>query len=366
MTIAISELCKVIERFAPLQLQESYDNAGLIIGNPQAIVTGILISLDCTEEVLEEAMQKKCNVVVCHHPIVFSGLKKITGKNYVERTVIKAIKNDIAIYAAHTNLDNVLKGVNNKIADKIGLVNRKILNPLPGGLLKLVTFCPAKQAGKVRAALFEAGAGMIGNYSECSFNIRGMGTFKAGMGADPYVGKIGEPHTEEEERIEVIFPAGVQSELVKQLLSAHPYEEVAYDIYALNNPNPYMGAGLVGELESPEAENEFLKRLKTVFKAGCIRYTHLLNKSVKKVAVCGGSGSFLLQNAIKTGADIFITGDFKYHQFFDADKRILIADIGHYESEQFTGELFYELLTKSFTTFAVRLSETCTNPINYL
>ena len=362
----IREVIKCIENIAPLSLQESYDNAGLIVGNDSVEVTGVLICLDSTEAVVEEAIKTKCNLIVAHHPIVFSGLKKINGKNYVERTIIKAIKNDIAIYAAHTNLDNVQSGVNAIICQKLGLKNTRILSPKKSLLKKLVTFCPTLHADKVRQALFAAGSGQIGNYDECSFNAEGFGTFRASADSTPFVGEKGVQHREKEIRIETIFESYRESQVLAALKESHPYEEVAYDIYLLDNFYQAVGSGMIGELETPLSEMKFIDQVKKSMNAGSIRYTPLLGGDVSTVAVCGGSGSFLLNDAIRQGAQVFISADFKYHQFFDADGRIVIADIGHYESEQFTKELFYDLLKKNFSTFALRLSEVKTNPVHYL
>ncbi|MEO5571401.1 MAG: Nif3-like dinuclear metal center hexameric protein [Bacteroidia bacterium] len=361
----IEEIINVIEKFAPTSYQESYDNAGLITGDAGAEVTGVLISLDSTEEIIEEAIRKKCNVVLAHHPIIFSGLKKITGSNYVERTVIKAIQNNIAIYAAHTNLDNVAHGVNKKICDQLGLINCKILAPKKSLLRKLVTFIPGGHLEKVRAAIFSAGAGTIGNYDECSFNAEGTGTFRAGIGADPFVGKIGERHNEKEIRIETVFEAIHQSQIIMALIASHPYEEVAYDIYPLDNTYQHIGSGMIGDLENEMDEKDFLSMIKQSMNAGCIRHTRLRGKKVRKAAVCGGAGSFLLNDAIRQGAQFFVSADFKYHQFFDADDKIVIADIGHYESEQFTKDIFYNLIKEKFPTFALHFAETVTNPVSY-
>jgi dinuclear metal center YbgI/SA1388 family protein len=361
----IKDITDHIESFAPLALQESYDNAGLITGDKNAEVKAALICLDSTEEVIDEAIALGCNLVIAHHPIVFGGLKKINGKNYVERVIIKAIKNDIAIYACHTNLDNVSNGVNQKIASKLGLVNTQILSPKTGVLKKLVTFVPTEHAEKLRSALFEVGCGKIGNYDSCSYNLGGEGTFRANDKAKPFVGAKGELHTEAEVRVETIFESWREGAVKKALRSAHPYEEPAFDIYSLNNSMKTTGSGMVGDLERGLSGQDFLNHLKTSMKAGMVRHTNLLNRELKKVAVCGGSGSFLLHDAIAAGADVFVTADFKYHQFFDAENKIVICDIGHYESEQFTSELFYEVIQEKFTTFALHLSKINTNPINY-
>ncbi len=364
--MTVKEITRIIETFAPLAFQESYDNAGLIIGHPDDEISGVLITLDITEEVLDEAIRKNANLIIAHHPIIFSGLKKLNGKNYIERCVAKAIKNDLSIYAAHTNLDSVFGGVNSKICEKLHLQNCHMLSPAPNFLKKLVTFVPSADADKVRRALFDAGAGDIGNYDSCSYNLDGKGTFRGNELTNPYAGKKNQLHVEEETRIETIFPKHLQSGIISALLKAHPYEEVAYDIYPLDNDFAQTGIGMIGELAEPVDEVQFLRKLKNIFGCPVIRHTRLLGKAIKTIAVCGGSGSSYLGKAIAQKADIFITGDFKYHQFFDAEQQIIIADIGHYESEQFTKEVFYELLTKNFPKFAIHLSETNTNPVNYL
>jgi len=361
----ISEIIALLESLAPPALQENYDNAGLLTGDAGWKCTGVLCTLDATEEVINEAIQKGCNLVVAHHPIIFGGLKKITGRNYVEKTIITAIKNDIAIYAIHTNLDNVITGVNGMMADKLGLVNRKILSPKEATLKKLYTFVPVEQVEQVRAALFEAGGGDIGNYNECSFGVEGTGTFKGGEGTNPFVGRPGERHYEKEQKIEVIFPAYLQAPLVRALRTAHPYEEVAYDIVNLANTHPGIGSGLVGELPHPAPETTFLMQVKQAFGLTVIRHTALQGRPVKKVAICGGAGSFLVSKALAAGADIYITGDMKYHEFFDANGRLIIADIGHFESEQFTIDLLAGVLQEKFPTFAVLKTALKTNPVHY-
>lgn len=361
----ISEIIRLIESIAPLSLQESYDNAGLQTGQASATVDSVLITLDVTEAVIDEAITKGASLIIAHHPVIFGGLRKLTGQNPVERIIIKAIQNNLAIYAAHTNIDSITGGVNTKIANLLGLENQRILQPSKNKLKKLVTFIPASHFESVRQAIFDAGAGTIGNYDQCSFNAEGYGTFRGNDTAQPYVGTKGKLHTEPEIRFETIFPEWQQKAVVKALTAAHPYEEVAYDIYPLDNLNPLVGAGVYGTLPEAMEATDFLGKIQSVFKTPLIRHSPLTGKPVKTVAVCGGSGSFLLREAINAGADFFITGDVKYHQYFDADNQIILADIGHYESEQFTKELFYELLTKNFSTFAVHLSEVQTNPVNY-
>lgn len=361
----ISEFIQVIETFAHPQLQEGYDNAGLITGSADWVCTGVLCCLDVTPAIVAEAKEKNCNLVVAHHPIVFKGLKKLTGKNYVERVLIEAIKEDIALYAAHTNLDNVKLGVSGKMADLLQLKNTQVLQPKERTLRRLITFAPVDKAESVRQALFAAGAGHIGNYSECSFNSEGTGTFKAKEGANPYVGEVGEQHKERETKIEIVYPFFLEGPVVKALVQNHPYEEVAYDIFTMENVHFGIGAGMVGELEAPMAEADFLALLRDRFHLSLIRHTPLRNKPIRKVALCGGAGSFLLGNAIGAGADIYITGDVKYHEFFDADGRIVLADIGHYESEQFTIDLLHDLLVEKFPTFAVLKTSLNTNPVAY-
>ena len=361
----IDAITSFLDSIAHPSLQESYDNAGLITGNQNWECTGVLVSLDATEEIIAEAKSKNCNLIVAHHPIIFSGLKKINGKNYVEKAVIAAIKNDIAIYAIHTNLDNVQNGVNGKIANLVGLQNTAVLLAKENILKKLFTFVPLKDAEQVRTAIFAAGGGHIGNYAECSFNVEGTGTFKAGKGTNPFAGKIGEQHQEAEVKLEVIFPAYLEKVIVKSLLEAHPYEEAAYDIISLSNSFKEIGSGIIGVLNEPMDELAFLTKLKQVFNLKIIRHTELKGFLVKKVAICGGAGSFLIPKALAAGADFFISSDIKYHEFFDANGQMVIADIGHYESEQFTIDLLKEVLAEKFPTFAVLKTEVNSNPIRY-
>lgn len=361
----IKDIVSVLENLAPPAYSESYDNTGLIYGNRDWKCSGALITLDCIEPVIDEAISLGCNMIIAHHPIVFTGLKKITGSNYVERTIIKAIKNDIAIYAIHTNLDNIYHGVNQKICEKLGLKNTRILQPKRGALSKLVTFCPKDKSAQVLDALFAAGAGEIGNYSECSFNIDGTGTFKANDQADPYVGKKGKRHYEPETRIEVIFESNRESSVMSALRNSHPYEEVAYYLTKLENEYQSIGSGMIGEFEKPLSESNFLNLLYSAFNLKVIRHTAFTGKEIKRVTVCGGAGSFLLRDTLSIDSQVFVTSDFKYHQFFDADGKILIADIGHYESEQFTGELIVNELRKNLPTFATHLTKQHTNPVHY-
>lgn len=366
MVYSIRDVVSYLERVAPQAYQEPYDNAQLITGNQADEVKGILCTLDVTEPVIDEAIQLGCNLIIAHHPIVFKGLKSLTGKNYVERTVIKAIKNDIAIYAIHTNLDHISNGVNKKICEKLGLVNTSILQPKKEILSKLVTFVPRESTERVLKALFDAGAGEIGEYSGCSFLTEGMGTYTPSDLANPHKGERGNPHREPETRIEVLVPSFLEKRILHALRSAHPYEEVAYFLQKLENENQLVGSGMVGYLDYPMDEMEFLDHLKKSMDLQIIKHTNLLNKPIKKVAVCGGAGIFLLNRAKSIEAQIFITSDIKYHEFFDAENQIVICDIGHYESEIFTKELLGELLSQNFTNIALYLTKIVTNPITYL
>jgi dinuclear metal center YbgI/SA1388 family protein len=363
--LTIKEVTDYLESIAPPSYQESYDNSGLITGDLSWSVTGVLVTLDCIEDVVQEAIDTNCNLIVAHHPIVFKGLKRLNGKNYVERTVIKAIENRVAIYAIHTNLDHVHTGVNRKISEKIGLKKTSILQPKTDTLSKLVAFVPKDNAGDVLHAMYKAGAGQIGNYRNCSFQVEGTGTFMPNENANPHIGSSNQQEYVEESRVEVIVPSHKEGAVLRALRSAHPYEEVAYYLTALKNENQEVGAGMLGELETALEPIEFLGRLKKSMALNTIRHTRLPAKKIQRVAVCGGSGSFLLSRAIQAGADAFVTADFKYHEFFDAENRILIADIGHYESEIFTKDLLQEVLKGKFPTFAINFSKTVTNPISY-
>ncbi|MES2561027.1 MAG: Nif3-like dinuclear metal center hexameric protein [Bacteroidota bacterium] len=364
-TLTVKDITQWLESLAPLELQENYDNAGLLTGHPAQGVTKIMVSLDATEAVIDEAIAQNCEMVIAHHPIIFGGLKKLNGKNYVERTVIKAIKNDIAIYAIHTNLDNIHNGVNKKIGTRLGLQNMRILAPVKGNLKKLSVFVPKDHLTAVQDALFAAGCGNIGNYAGCSFLSDGTGTYTANDQANPFAGEKGKPHEEAEVKMETIFPAHLQYQVMTALLQTHPYEEVAYDIYSLDNENTQTGSGMIGTLEEPLSKVDFLKHIQQRMDVKNIRYTETAASQIHKVAICGGAGSFLIKNAIASGADAFVTADVKYHEFFDAENRLMIADIGHYESEIFTKELLKDVILEKFPTFAVLLSETITNPINY-
>ena len=362
----IKELINEIETWAPLTYAESFDNVGLLVGDKEAKISGVLITHDTLENVIDEAISKKMNFIISFHPIVFSGMKSLTGENYVERVVMKAIKYDIAIYALHTALDNQYFGISGILANKLGLQNQKVLMPQAKTLLQLVTYVPINDAEKVRQSLFDAGAGQIGNYSECSYNIEGEGTYKPNDKANPYLGKSGERHSEKELRISVVFAKHLQSKILQKLFEIHPYEEVAYELFTIENNNQEIGLGIIGELQNAVEEQTYLNYLKEKLNLLCIRHSNLCQKPIKKVAVLGGSGSFAIETAKRLGADVYITSDIKYHEFYQGENQMIITDIGHYESEQYTKQFLFEQLTKKIRNFAVALSEINTNPINYL
>lgn len=361
----LRDLISYLETLAPLPYQESYDNAGLIVGTPDMEIKGAIVSLDCTEAVLDEAVARGANLVISHHPIIFKGLKRFNEGHYVERVVAKAIRSDIALYAIHTNLDNVPDGVNGMICNRLGLNAPVLLSPKSGILEQLAVYVPRAHAEALKDGLFQAGAGDISRYSECSFSLEGTGTFKPNAGSKPFVGTQGYRQNEPEMRIEVIYPKERRSKVMQAMFRHHPYEEVAYNIYALENRYQEVGSGMVGDLQEAMPALQFMAYLKDRMQLQVIRHTDLPDKPIHRVAVCGGAGSFLLPQAIAAGADIFITSDFKYHEFFEADAKIVIADIGHFESEQFTQELLLDKIQKKFANFAIRLTEENTNPIKY-
>ena len=362
----ISEIIDAIETIAPLALQESYDNAGIQVGDKSVEASSALLCLDVTEEVIDEAISIGANLIIAHHPLLFKGIKSITGSNYIERILIKAIQNNIVIYASHTNMDNAYNGVNYKIAKIIGLDSLQILDPLQGRLLKLATYVPKKFTESVRNALFNAGAGYIGNYDNCSYTIKGEGTFRAGENAHPFCGEIGQMHKEEEAKIEVIFPDYKKVSVIKALLAIYPYEVRSFYILPLNNSWNHAGSGIIGNLSTETDAIDFLKDVKSKFQVKSIKHSSILDKKIKRVALCGGAGSFLIPKAISLGADIFLTGEIKYHDYFGNNDRIILAELGHYESEQYTKDIFCDIITKKFPTFAVHYTKVETNPINYL
>ena len=362
----IKEILSVMEEMAPLAYAEDFDNVGLLVGDTESEATGILVCHDALENIIGEAIAKKCNLVICFHPILFSGLKKITGKNYVERAIIKAIKNDIAIYAVHTALDNHQEGVNKIFCDALGLINTKILIPKQNFIRKLVTYTITENAEEVRNALFNAGAGNIGNYENCSFNSKGIGTYMGNEHSNPQVGERFEFVQGDEIKIEVTFEKHLENKILKALFKSHAYEEIAYEVYDLQNKHQNIGLGMIGELKNPMQEKEFLLFAKEKMQADGIRHSNFLGKEVKKIAVLGGAGSFAIKNAIQAGADVFLTADLKYHQFYEAENQLLLADIGHFESERYTKNYIVEYLRKKILNFAVILSEENSNPVKYL
>ncbi|HUX55929.1 MAG TPA: Nif3-like dinuclear metal center hexameric protein [Bacteroidales bacterium] len=362
----LKDLCLFLDSAVPLSFQESYDNSGLQVGIPEREISSAIITLDVTEDVMNEAVNKKCDIIISHHPLIFTGIKKISGRTFTERILYKAIKHDIAIYSSHTNLDIFSNSVSRKMAEKLELRNIKVLSPLKNRLLKLVTYIPESHLENVRKALFEAGAGVVGNYDQCGFTTSGTGSFRGGAKSNPFVGEKGKIHFEKEIRFETILFSHIKEKVIKNLIDIHPYEEVAFDIYPLENDNHGLGLGCIGEFDDEIEETDFLKLVSAVFNAKGVRYSKPVGKPVKKVALCGGSGASLLNESISSDVDAFITSDIKYHNFFDADNKIILIDIGHFESEKYSSEILYDLIIKKFPKFAVRFSETNTNPINYL
>ncbi|MEM6894302.1 MAG: Nif3-like dinuclear metal center hexameric protein [Bacteroidota bacterium] len=363
--MTVKDVGQILEGLAPLKHAEDFDNVGLLVGNANAEVSGILVTLDTLENVVDEAVEKKCNLIVSFHPILFSGIKKLTGATYVERVLIKCIAHGISIYCVHTALDNSPLGVNHKICEVLGLQNTEVLIPKKGTLKKLTTYVPEAKADEVAQALFEAGAGAMGKYQDCSFRTTGTGTFKAMEGASPATGNVGKHHQEPEVQLNMIYSFELEHKIVRVLLEAHPYEEVAYELITLDNPQPYLGMGRVGTLPEPLSETNFLELLKEKFNLDMVRHSQFLKKPIQKVAVLGGSGAFAIGAAKAAGADAFMTADLKYHQFFEAENQILLTDVGHFESEQFTKQLLVDYLTKKMPSFAVSLAESITNPIKY-
>ncbi len=361
----IAEITGYLESLCPLSLQEDYDNSGLLLGDPQSDFRSALLCLDLTETVMAEAIKHQCNLIVAHHPFIFKGLKKITAGQPETAIITMAIRNNIAIYAIHTNLDNTLHGLNAWVFAKLGISGYRILNPRAGLLSKLAVYCPIEHAAMVRQSLFDAGAGRIGHYDSCSYNVDGEGTFRANDFANPFVGKINELHVERETRIEVVLPRRLENEIIAALLAVHPYEEVAYDLYPLANKLSQAGAGIIGDLDTPCDAVEFLKRLKAILNIPVIRHSTFLTRPVKTVALCTGSGSFLIGEALHANADVFLTADLKYHDFFYGEQKLLLADIGHYESEQGVKEWLYAALIEKFPNFAFLISEVITNPVHY-
>jgi dinuclear metal center YbgI/SA1388 family protein len=362
----IREIISCLESYAPLALQESYDNAGLIIGNNENTVKGVLICVDISFPVIKEAVLKNCNLIISHHPLIFKPLKKITEKSDTDKMIIELIRKEIAVYAFHTNIDSVKGGINAALAEKFQLTETRFLDHQKGILRKLVTFCPVSVAGKVREAVFKAGSGNIGNYDSCSFNVNGEGSFRANESANPFVGERNKLHFEKEVRIETVFPFYLEHDIIAALLKAHPYEEVAYDIYSLENESPISGDGMIGNMKKELKVADFLKKVKSALGIKQLRYCTGKNDSIKKVALCGGSGGFLIEKAIQEKADVFITSDIKYHDFQRADRQILLIDAGHFETEQHVKELLLNVLSEKFPTFAFQISKTDKNPVKYL
>lgn len=364
--MVVSEVTKIIEGFAPPAIAESFDNVGLMVGEGSMRVTGILLTLDVIEEHIDEAIERGLNLIITHHPLIFSPLKTISGRDYIQRIIIRALRNNIAIYSAHTNIDSTQGGVSHRLGEMLELTNMRVLHPSSGNLLKLIIYTPFDYANSVRKALADSGAGTIGAYGSCSFSSSGEGRFSAKEGAAPFVGSIGELHTENEERIETIVAAHKLDSVMNAVRRVHPYEEIAYDIIELKNKDKNIGLGVTGELSCEVSMVDFIERVKKVVKIPTIKHSRPHKTTVRTVALCGGAGASFIGDAIRSNADIYLTGDLKYHDFFTPEKSITIADIGHFESEQFTLDIFYDVLIKKITNFAICKTTINCNPINYL
>jgi dinuclear metal center YbgI/SA1388 family protein len=368
---SVREILNALDQWAPRSLQASYDNSGHLVGLPNAEVTKAIVALDCTEALIGEAVEVGAQAVIVHHPIIFKGLKRLTGSGPIERTVMAALKHDIAILAIHTNLDHVHTGVSQHLAQCIGVdpATLQILQPMRDQLYSLTFYTPEDHADAVETAVFAAGAGHVGNYDECAFRTEGEGSFRPLAGSNPFSGTLGEQHRVAERRTEVVVPKWRLAAVQAAMQAAHPYEEVAHNIVALANAHQQVGAGMVGNLPEPMELMAFLDQAKSALSAPLIRHTAPTGRPIRRVAVCGGSGSFLLEDAVASGADLYLTADFKYHEFQEADGRIVIADVGHFESEWRTGEIITSYLTEhfkdKFPNFAVHLARENHNPVHY-
>ncbi len=362
--MVIKDVTDYLEQLAPLHYAEDFDNVGLLTGDYNDPVNGILVTLDCLENVVDEAIEKNCNLIVAFHPIIFKGLKHLRASDYVRKTVVKAIKNDIAIYAVHTAIDVANGGVSYLMASELGLKNITTLTPKKGLIKKLITYVPNDHIHDVKKALFNAGAGSLGNYDECSFSTSGTGTFKGNEKSEPVIGESGTRSTVNEQQLSITYLPHLESKILKALFTSHPYEQVAYEVSTLENTYQNIGMGAIGTLENTLNVDDFLKLLKAVYGSGAVRYSLSRKRNIKTVAVLGGSGAFAIQNAIRAGADAYVTADLKYHDFFQGEN-ILLCDVGHYESEQFTKNLLQEYLSKKFSSFAILCADARTNPVNY-
>ncbi len=361
----IEAIVKHLEQMAPPYLKEEYDNVGLHTGTLQQETDGVLITLDVDERIVDEAIELNCGLIITHHPLVFGSLKRITGRTMQERCLIKAIRNDIAIYAIHTNIDNAALGLNHALATLLGVNNPNVLLPGVNKMSKVVTFCPPDHSDRVMAAMSAAGAGHIGNYDMCSFQTEGRGTFRALEGANPYVGELDALHGETELRIEMITPSAIVPHVVEAMKKSHPYEEVAYDVIPLSNPDLTTGSGAFGEISKPIGEEEFIQMVKEKLNVPVVRHTEHLARPINRLGVCGGSGAFLIQHAIDRKLDVLVTADVKYHQFGEASGKILLIDAGHYETEILVTSMIRDEIRKKFPTFACHITKRNTNPIRY-
>jgi dinuclear metal center YbgI/SA1388 family protein len=334
----IKDIARNIEAWAPTALAESYDNVGLLVGDPEAEATGVLINLDVTEALIDEAKALGINMIVTHHPIWFTGIKRLIGDSYVSRIILKAIKADIALYACHTNLDNVQTGVNRMIGERMGITDMRILSAKREQLLQLVVYAADDALVLLTEAIRAAGG-------------RNLHSISLGDGVQG--------------RLECIVPAYFKSTVLQALRQVQPGVEPVFHLMPTLDSDVETGSGMIGNLPQALPKADFLAMVKERFGCGGIRYADAPKELIGRVAWCGGAGSFLIGNAIGARADAFVTGDITYHKFFDNEDKLLLLDIGHHESEQFTSNLLHAHLSKSFPTFAVRLSDIKTNPVKY-
>lgn len=363
--IPLRTLLACIEQWAPFSWQESYDNAGLILGDPDRNVTEALVCFDVTPEVVDEAVRIGAGLIVSHHPAIFKGIKRINPASRLGYMIKQSLCHDIAWCALHTNLDNTLNGVNSYLCEQLGLKDVQPLAPLQDIYGKLQVYVPEAYAEKLRQALAEAGCGAGARYDACSYSSRGEGRFRAGSQAHPFSGQIGELHCEAECKIECLYPLHKTRQVLDVLRTNHPYEEPAFDLLPLRNEATGQGAGAIGNLQESMQETELLDKLKELTGTHCIRHSGFRGRKIRRIALCGGSGGSFIGNACARQADAYITGDLKYHDFADAGSGTWLVDIGHFESEKFAMELIFRFIRKNFPNFAVSISEQARNPVSF-
>lgn len=363
--LPLKTLLAGLEQWVPFVWQENYDNAGLILGDPNQQIRKALVCFDVTPEVVDEAVRNEADLILSHHPAIFKGIKRINPASRLGYMLKQSLCHDIAWCALHTNLDNTLSGVNSWLCEHLGLQEVRPLVPLQGIYGKLQVYVPEAYAEKLRQALAEAGCGAGTKYDTCSYTSRGEGRFRAGSQAHPFTGRIGELHCEAECKIECLYPLHKTRQVLDVLRTNHPYEEPAFDLLPLQNEAVEQGAGAIGILPETMQERELLDKLKELTGVHCIRHSGFQGRRIKKIALCGGSGGSFIANACGQKADVYITGDLKYHDFTDTEPGTWLVDIGHFESEKFAMELIFRFIRKNFPNFAVSISEQAKNPVSF-